>query len=562
MPENASTRTIDRDRLRSRLVSPRSTGKTSAGGAPSETAKASGATPRSEFRLDRPAPFDQSPVLFRLPAIAPVESHGAVAASEALRSEQFRSPQSEASEVRCDDEVTLDIAHVAPPIQVQSPSPQTPSSHSSSQLSSGQSELREPSAEDVVNQPQVASSVAMPPVESAQVEVAAPAVEANSEQRRTWWEHWSSGVVLILLVVALVVASIIALNDGGKIKSNQMAGQLEASMLDEFDLSSITIPDISMPPLNATPARPLSTVAQNSPAPADTARTPTPIEPVSSEPVTSEPAALEVAAVDQAPSENTTVEAIAVDKSASATTVADRVAVDSTAGEAVDRAVGAEAVVDLAAKGGGIALELAGPAVAELAAQATPESIPPLPLATLDRPTEVAAPQLFAPQELPGEVGLPTGNQRISSLPASSPTVSLELPQAETKRVEGSSPTFYDGASVAGGQHTVSGPSVSSATGGLTTPANNSAYGPHSYGPISSSAVGPIDTNMPDISTVLASATASVGSGDAPAAQVVKSATPDLNRESLVEEFLRFQQLHQATTGPASNRYPNPPLPR
>ena len=541
MPENASTRTIDRDRLRSRLVSPRSTGKgASAGGAATAPAQASRDKLHPEVRPNRPAQFDQSPVLFRLPAIAPAESDDLATASESTH-EQFRSLPSNASEIRSDDEVTLDIARVEPQVHVSSPSPQMPG-----QLSSSQSERGEPPTEDVANQPHLASRVATSQLESAQLAAAAPAIDADPEQRRTWWEHWSSGVVLILLVIALVVASIIALNDGGKIKSSQMAGQLEPSMLDEFDLSSIAIPDISMPPLGATASRPLSTVAQNPPAIADTTHTPTPAEPAPSN-----AANPELAAADRAPSDNTAVETTVVGKTASETTVADKVAVDGAASS--------QTAVDPAAEQGGIALVPAAQAAPKLAAQATSESIPPLPLATLDRPTEVAAPQLFAPHELQGEAGSSTGAQRISSLPASNPTVSLELPQAEANRGEGSSPTFYDGASVAGGAPAVSGSPVSDASGGLIMPVDNPAYGPHSYGPISSSAVGPVDTNMPDISTVLASATARLGSGVAPSAQVVKSATPDLNGESIVEAYLRFQQLHQATTGPASNRYPDPP---
>lgn len=545
MPENASTRTIDRDRLRSRLVSPRSTGKrANAGGAATGAVQASQAKLHSEVRPNRPAQFDQSPVLFRLPAIAPAEPDDFATASESPH-EQFRSLPSQASEIRNDDEVTLDIAHDKPQAHVSSTSPQVPG-----QLSPSQVERSEPPTADIVDQPQLASRVATPQVEAAQASAVAPAIEANSEQRRTWWEHWSSGVVLILLVIALVVASIIALNDGGKLKSNQMAGQLEPSTLDEFDLSSIAIPDISMPPLGATAGRPLSTVAQSPPAIADTTHAPTPT-PTPAEPASSNAANLELAAVDRAPSENAGVEPTVVDKTAGETTVADKVAVDGAASS--------QTAVDSAAEQARTAPEPAAQAAPKLAAQATAESIPPLPLATLDRPTEVAAPQLFAPQELPGEAGSSTAAQRISSLPASNPTVSLELPQAEANRGEGSSPTFYDGASIAGGAPAASGTPVSDASGSLIIPVDNSAYGPHSFGTISSSSVGPVDTNLPDISTVLASATARLGAGVAPAAQVVKSATPDLNGESMVEAYLRFQQLHQATTGPTSNRYPDPP---
>ena len=356
--------------------------------------------------------------------------------------------------------------------------------------------------------------------------------------------------MLILLVIALVVASIIALNDGSKVKSNQMAGQLETSMLDEFDLSSIAIPDISMPPLSATAGRPLSTVAQSSPNPLDTARAET-VAPVV--PTANTPAIVEPAAAENATTKGPAVAATAVEGTVGETIVTGKGAADQTAVK--------ETMADVAAGSGDAVVDLASQAAPGIAVPVAPESIPALPLATLARPTEVAAPQLFSPEELPVQNGASADTRRISSLPTSNPSLSLELPQTEVIRGEGSSPTFYDGASVAGEQHTVSGSTVSGAAGGLGTPVNSSAHGPHSYGTISTASVGPVDTNMPSISTILASATARVASGDAPTAQVVTSATPDLNGESIIEAYRRFQQLHQATTSPTSNRYPDPALP-
>ncbi len=511
MPENASTRTIDRDRLRSRLVSPRSTGKRAA----------AGVSPSSEAQ-GRPAQFEQSPVLFRLPAIASVApgnsaasgnsaavpddiaaSGGIAAAFEASRGGASHTKQSEASELRSeselrsDDEHALDIASVEPSAHFQA---------------SGQQQPSQVLKKAAANQQQLSS---VSPLESSlgeSVQVAAEsAVEASSEQRRTWWEHWSSGVVLILLVVALVVASIIAFNDGETVKSGQMAGQLEASMLDEFDLSSIAIPDISMPPLGDSATRRLSTVAQDASSPSGTAQAPSATEPV----------ARDSAARDSAGGDLAAAEKAAVDKALSDKALSDKALGDKAAGEATEP----ERLA-----GGDVAPGAAGQAAPEPAVQVATAPIAPLPLATLDKPTEVSAPQLFAQDNLPGESGLSAGFNRISSLPASNPAVSLELPPREATHVDGSSPTFYDGASHAG-EHTVSG------------------------------AAGPIDTNMPSMATVLASATASVGTGNAPAAQVVSSATPDLNGESIAEAYLRFKQLHQATTGPTANRYPGPPLP-
>lgn len=509
MPGTASTRTTDRDRLRSRLILPRASAKSATAGVlPSEPAL--DAAVRLPFGATRggSAQAEQSPILFRLPAIAPAEPDDNIAAAcEPQSGEPSHRGLSEPTEIRNEDEVTLDITRVEPQVHFQPPGPQLPS-----QPSSSQPEPNQPSAkdEDIADQLQLASRVEASQVESSRVAATAPTTEANSEPRRTWWEHWSSGVVLILLVIALVVASIIALNDGGKVGLDQLASQRESSTLDEFDLSTIAIPAISMPPLSATTDRPLSSIVQGAPnSPGVAPSAPAPETPAGAASSGSEIA--EVPAAEKTATENT----------ASLPIVAERVAVDTAAEEGL--------VVALADEGEVVPVGPADQTAPQLAAPVASESIPPLPLATLDLPTEVAAPQLFAPEEMPDRAGASTPPHRISSMPASSPTVSLELPQAEVIRAEGSSPTFYDGASIAGEQHAVA------------------------------SSAGPVDTNMPSIFTVLASATTSVDSSSAPAAQVVTSATPDLNGESIVEAYLRFKQLHQATTEPASNRYPTPP---
>ena len=174
MPETASTRTTDRDRLRSRLVSPRSTAKgTSTGVSPSETAQSSTeqastgrastepatratpyhprATQHAGMPHGRPAQFEQSPVLFRLPAIAPAELGATAGASEPTYSESFRSVQSQPCAVRSDDDVALDIARVDPQVVSQAPDSQPPG-----QVSFVHSEISEPSAEVIVSQPQAA----------------------------------------------------------------------------------------------------------------------------------------------------------------------------------------------------------------------------------------------------------------------------------------------------------------------------------------------------------------------------------------------------------------------
>ncbi len=47
--------------------------------------------------------------------------------------------------------------------------------------------------------------------------------ESESTITRTWWEHWSSGVVLLLLLIALATASLIAIQGAGSKSNNWMA---------------------------------------------------------------------------------------------------------------------------------------------------------------------------------------------------------------------------------------------------------------------------------------------------------------------------------------------------
>lgn len=584
MPSTASTRNSDRDRLRSRLVAPRAAGQGTTAGVSASTAapqpgdaQRSEAALNSEARLGRAALLEQSPVLFRLPAIESAGSEAPWDASRAPCSERSRSegPGSlhrDPISLPRGDDVAADIACVESRTHVEPTGPQSsntqssnppPSQHSptnslvSGELSAGvvanPHQLASPADTHKVGSAEVAAStIAACTSTSVAALAAATASEDHSTPRRTWWEHWSSGVVLILLVVALVVASIIALNDGGKLESDQLAGQPEASMLDEFDLSSLSIPEISMPSLNVVVDQPLSAAAQNSPEPSNlavsvaAAGTPTaaaqpatlPAEPSASELATVESPAVDMAASHQAATEMATSE----------TVPGGQVATHMPAAE--------NPSVDVAAGGRETAPELAGQGASSTTGQSTAESIPPLPLATLERPTEMVPAQLFAAQEHSGEPVSPQGSPPIPGMPASTPAVSLELLQTGAMHAEGSSPTLYDGASKVAEQHTASGSTVSSVTQGPLSPAHNSLHVPGGYELVSQAAVGPVDTNMPNISTVLASATASVETGSAPASQVMPSATPDLDGESIVEAYLRFKQSQQATAGAASNRNP------
>lgn len=502
MPGTASTRNTDRDRLRSRPVAPRSTGVGAAA-------------------------VEQPPILFRLPAIASVPADAELNSADEEHSALDQAAHEEplhSVPLKNAPQVTAPVADAAIP--------------------------RAPSQETIF-ETQICQ---LPPVGPSSVSPATshvtPAEADNAAPLRTWWEHWSSGVVLILLIIALVTASIIALNDGGKTKPDHLASQIETSMADEFDLSNIVIPEIapaalSVDRLSPEAPRSLSSVAApnaiahdqvSSAEHADGAVLPANSAVSSPELAISGPVAATPAGVASSPA--------------------------PVAGGAAG--IGGQPVADKTFEPSAAGLVVSGPA----------------PVATLDQPVAVTAPQLFAGSESPTNASS-GGGQGVPSMTASNPMPALELPNAvsppgtaggNAPAMDGSSPTFYDGASRTGEQH------AAAAAGGeqaqptqIASPAADHA--------------GLVDTNMPSFSTILASATdnANAGGADsvfatashtqaatppaasgspnaaAPAASMVQSATPDLNRESILNAYLRFQQLHQATSGEASNRYPSFP---
>ncbi|MCA9134035.1 MAG: hypothetical protein KDA45_12800, partial [Planctomycetales bacterium] len=104
-----------------------------------------------------------------------------------------------------------------------------------------------------------------PPAERHTTAAATASPLAGGDPRRSWWEHWSSGIVLILLIIALVTASIIALNDSGKSVSEQLAQEDGHTLGSDFDLSNIHIPEIAAP-ANLTPTSPAAPSAPPVPA--------------------------------------------------------------------------------------------------------------------------------------------------------------------------------------------------------------------------------------------------------------------------------------------------------
>ncbi len=85
--------------------------------------------------------------------------------------------------------------------------------------------------------PGAVASMANPPLASKTDAARAPEVrdsnapldnETESTVTRTWWEHWSSGVVLLMLLIALATASLIAIQGAGSKANNWMADNPES----------------------------------------------------------------------------------------------------------------------------------------------------------------------------------------------------------------------------------------------------------------------------------------------------------------------------------------------
>lgn len=78
--------------------------------------------------------------------------------------------------------------------------------------------------------------------------------ESEADDKATWWEHWSSGVVLLLLVAALVTAGIAAFNDQSTTKDDLLA--IEGAQKDAAEGGDLTDLDIPLGNVTSAPAYP------------------------------------------------------------------------------------------------------------------------------------------------------------------------------------------------------------------------------------------------------------------------------------------------------------------
>ena len=97
---------------------------------------------------------------------------------------------------------------------------------------------------------------------AAQAEVASEAmVDSQDSLQRTWWEHWSSGIVLIVLLIALATASIFAWQGSGKSNSKLMADTKQENE-SSSDLSNIEVPKLTNPKLEIPVSTKLNSAAE------------------------------------------------------------------------------------------------------------------------------------------------------------------------------------------------------------------------------------------------------------------------------------------------------------
>ncbi len=477
MPRPASNQSLDRDRLRSR---------------PSSTAQ---------------QPKSNTPVLFRLPRI---ESEPA----------EFSAQMPVAASATA-SEVEIPVGPRATPV----PSPTVPP-QLAFQTSSAAAVL-------AASMPLAASTPLAPglPLTAAQTMVpgASQATLGAAESRRSWWEHWSSGIVLLLLIVALVTASIIALNDDRTTKTQQLAiGSMEPVSAEpasaEFDLTQIQIPTL---------ASPIATDIQFAPQPA----------------------------------------AIAVTSPAS---TAENI---SSASPSLLQATDSPSLSDLQfsllpADSAPIESKPADSVLQPVANSQVAQPRPQVPLATLSAPMGVVAPKLFTAQAENGISTLPQAampNTMTASGPSVPPT--------------GASPSFYDGAAA-----TVPNQTAAAGSGVLETATTASASGPvdtnmPSFAALltNSSASTPTFTTaahitaspnvgsntlqLPNSATTYGTpvlTSADQGQSVDPSratnanrpAVAIPSATPNSNTEELIRSYQHWSAQSARLNGQTTNRYP------
>ncbi len=359
--------------------------------------------------------------------------------------------------------------------------------------------------------------------------------QAIQAPRRTWWEHWSSGVVLILLIIALVTASIIALNDGSSNTPDQLAQDATENSLDEFDLSNVRVPDITLPPVGLTSA------GESGFAPAAVLS--------AGEPAASSVSPLELATANELSFEApapTTVTATPTKQTAVAPTPEASTLVENVL-PARELTLGSldiptNALPKEPAKGG----------------QAEALSAPVAPQVTLSQPLGVQAPQLFDPPTSPKEASV-----RTPALTASGPAAQPTVPS-------GSSPTFYDGAA-APRQYSVTVDAQTAASADTNMPSLSAVFssaasasaGQPTFTTASHMQASAHDQGQPlaGTSAVLATPTAGMAQVNAEVTSngsaITATATPEANVDAIIRAYMQMAEINKAQNALPTNRFPN-----
>jgi len=339
---------------------------------------------------------------------------------------------------------------------------------------------------------------------SPSVRASAPEAQLAAATKATWWEHWSSGVVLILLIIALVTASILALNDGRKSSADQLAGEPVAA-LDEFDLSNITIPEVvsGTPPSSPQTSLSAQTTAISSQSPA-------PVEFPASLPTPSVATPASTAAAQERTSRSSHMLA-------------------TTAQASLSPPADANVTPNTSAESAGSMLE--NGAAAPLAALTAPEPVSPAPL--------------FDPN--------------------SANELSSQLPPLPSFNPSGSTPALYDGAARSSELHAANQEPSSSP---LALPNSMPQMSQRTSSmPEMITNVAPIETNLPSFATVLTSAAQpalpplpATNSEVQPTSfpKPIPSATPDSDAAALASAYLHFSEINKASNGLSTNRWSTP----
>jgi hypothetical protein len=378
-----------------------------------------------------------------------------------------------------------------------------------------------------VTPPVIASSLTEPEQAAPTLPPPQASITAESKSGHGWWEHWSSGIVLILLIVALVAASVIALNDSGS--SIDQLADVDSPSDGDFDLTNLQIPDIqvSMPPAIVESSQP----NQSQATPDSLA-----LELPEAQPVVVEPASQS----KNLPRQNLQPETVQLENPSQGA------ALQLTPNSNSLIVSEVEFPTPQATSNGPLPLDApAAVSNSPVAENLPPQTIAaqptnPQPLATLSTPVGTPAPPLFAEP-----AGRPSNNGDPDV-----PSLTVASPAGLEGSTQGGSPTLYDGAGTNIGQ-----PSTS----------DDGTY---------RTASGPVDTNMPPLSATLAGLNSGSGiftatrkpEANAPTASertgsAVASATPEMDADAIVQAYLQFKALNKAQNMP-SNRYQlSPPAP-